>query len=135
MVFIDGAAVDGDVGLLQQKAAKIIRLIERRANKSSNATLERELEKCVRFAKAVACHTVFPYCHPMSDVPTQRPVCKSSCDNFRTGGICERFINQQTSPSLYSKLMLNCDPREHPAGSIPECIPISIDTPERGEFL
>ena len=135
MVFIDGAAVDGDVGLLQQRATKIIRQIERHANRSSKVTLDPNLEKCVSFAKAVACHTVFPYCHPMSAVPTPRPICKSSCDNFRTGGLCERFINQQTSPSLYSNLTLNCDTREHPAGSIPECIPISIDTPERGEFL
>ena len=83
--------------------------------------------KCHKLAQSIACHSVFPYCDSDHDVPTPRPICKTTCDTFAARGICERFISDAETPQLYSRLAAKCDNREHPAGSSPECIPISLE--------
>ena len=88
--------------------------------------------RCQRLAQSIACHSVYPYCDPSHDVPTPRLICKTSCDAFSAGGICERFISEAETPELYSRLADKCDTREHPAGSSPECIPIDVETAQIG---
>ena len=131
MVFINGTSVNGDVEVLQQQVTKLIRQINRHTNRSTVDPVLRE--KCRRLAKSVACHAKFPYCHPEMDTPTPRPVCRSTCDSFAPGGLCSEFLNEQTSPELYSKVTFNCDSRHLPGGTRPECIPISTETAETGE--
>ena len=89
-------------------------------------------DKCLRLAKSVACHSVYPYCDADHSVLTHRLICKATCDSFAAGGLCEGFISQEASPELYERLTANCDTREHPGGSNPECIPISLETAEIG---
>ena len=88
--------------------------------------------RCHRLAQSIACHSVFPYCDSDDSVPAPRPICKTTCDVFATGGICERFISEAETPELYSRLATKCDTREHPAGSSPECIPINLETAQIG---
>ena len=88
--------------------------------------------RCHRLAQSIACHSVYPYCDPDHNVPTPRLICKTTCDAFSAGGICERFISEAETPELYSRLTANCDTREHPAGSSPECIPLDFDTAQIG---
>ena len=131
MVFIDGASADGDIGSLQQQVLKLFQKIERHDNRSVvDSTLK---TKCSKLAKSIACHSSFPYCHPNMTTPTPRPVCKSTCDNFAVGGACYSYLNAADTPELYSRLMFNCDSRESPGGTEPECIPISSETAETGE--
>ena len=88
--------------------------------------------KCHRLAHSIACHSVYPYCDSDFDVPTPRLICKTTCDAFSAGGICEKFFSEAETPELYSRLTTKCDTREHPAGSSPECIPIDFDTARTG---
>ena len=39
------------------------------------------------------------------------------------------------SPDFYNSLMSNCDSRDDPAGSNPECIPVSLEPQEIGKPL
>ena len=88
--------------------------------------------RCQRLAQSIACHSVYPYCDPSHDVPTPRLICKTSCDAFSAGGICERFISEVETPELYSRLAAKCDTREHPACSSPECISIDLESAQIG---
>ena len=90
------------------------------------------MRKCLRLAQSIACHSVYPYCGAENMVPTPRRICKTTCDIFAAGGTCGRFIGPVESPELYARLTAGCDDREHPGGSNPECIPISLDTAEIG---
>ena len=65
-------------------------------------------------------------------MPTPRLICKTTCDAFAAGGICEGFISEAETPELYARLAIKCDAREHPAGSNPECIPINLETAKIG---
>ena len=89
--------------------------------------------KCHRLAKFIACHSIYPYCGSDHQVPTPRLVCRTTCDAFAPGGVCERFIGDKETPELYARLATKCDSREHPAGSSPECIPVSLETAEIGK--
>ena len=135
MVYIDGAAVDGDVELLQHRVVNLIREIEINTNHTSSRLNPEIRDKCSLLAQSIACHSVFPYCHSQLEIPKPRPICKSTCDIFSPGGLCEVYLNAWTSRDLYTSLMANCDTRSFPAGSDPECIPISIDTARSGESV
>ena len=130
-VYIDGKTINGNYSVLLNRAASMMFEIRGiHAAKTNNTSSNPDtLNKCKQLAEAVACHTVFPYCNPKdgSDHPTPRKICKSTCDAFRVGGICEGFINSKTSPSFLLKLMANCDTRENPAGESPECIPVTFE--------
>lgn len=103
-------------------------------HRSEVATLDPALmAKCLRLAQSVACHSVFPYCESNHSMPAPRPICKTTCDAFTSGGLCERFLNEAEAPQLYARLTARCDARDYPAGSTPECIPISLETAQTGK--
>ena len=135
-VFINGTSIHGNYSTLLNRAASLITNIRGAYSAKSNTTTDLDLlTKCRDLAEGVACHTVFPYCSPQEgdDNPTPRPICKSTCDAFRAGGICESFINSQMPPDFYNGLMSNCDERINPAGSSPECIPVPLEPHEIGK--
>ena len=121
--------MDGDADILHQQVVKLFKKIERHNNRSAvNSALR---DKCSQLAKSIACHTKFPYCHPDMTTPTPRQICKSTCDAFAVGGVCYDYLNADSTPELYSRLMFNCDIRQLPD---PDCIPIFIETAEIGEL-
>ena len=134
-VYIDGVSIHGNYSTLLNHAASLITNIRGTYSAKSNTTSDLDLlNKCKHLAEGVACHTVFPYCSPQEGEinPTPRPICKSTCDAFQAGGICESFINSQMSPDLYNSLMSKCDDRNYPAGGSPECIPVPLEPQEIG---
>ena len=135
MVYIDGASVNGDVELLQQQALKLIKKIQRHANTSSSSLNPNLRDKCSLLAQSIACHATFPYCLSDSeDTPIPRPICRTTCDSFSSGGLCWEFLNEQTSPELYQRITAGCDTRQLPGGTSPECIPISPDSARTGIY-
>ena len=125
--------MDGDVDTLQQQVIELFQNIERHNNRSVvNSALR---DKCSQLAMSIACHAKFPYCHPDMTTPTPRQICNSTCDAFAVGGVCYDYLNADSTPELYSRLMFNCDSRQLPGGTDPECIPISIETAEIGELV
>lgn len=136
-VYIDGKAVDGNYLKIIARVQSLLSDIQTlHSSKSSNALSSDLLDKCKTLAESVACHTVFPYCDPdkSEHEPTKRPICQNTCDAFGVGGVCESFINNQTSPDLYSRLMSNCDLRDNPAGESPACISVSLESTESKPF-
>ena len=110
-------------------------------NTSRTAHMTDELiTKCFNFARAMDCHTIYPYCDasstPRSPVP--RPICKHSCAVFAEGGKCEFFLDPEVLPEnsnlplLKQVLLSKCDARAYPAGSTPECVYVSFESPQIG---
>ena len=100
---------------------------------------EEQLDKCLNFLTAISCNLVYPYCVVGSSSP--RPICKHSCDKLREGGACGFFFNTTLLPEdahqlreLKNKLLGNCDSRVSPAGSRPECIYVSYESPHISEL-
>ena len=123
-------------GLLFCSSCKMLQNLLILFHRSELSSLDPALKnRCQRLAQSIACHSVYSYCDPSHDVPTPRLICKTSCDTFSAGGICERFISEAETPELYSRLADKCDTREHPAGSSPECVPIDMETAQIGKCV
>ena len=100
------------------------------------------ITKCFHFASAMDCHTIYPYCDASSTLryPVPRPICKHSCAVFAEGGSCEFFLDPEVLPDnsdlpLLKQLLLSkCDTRVNPAGTTPECVYVSFESPQIGMY-
>jgi len=93
----------------------------------TTAALNETSRQCLEAAQAVVCHSSFPFC--FSNV-TQRKVCSRTCDLFRMGGACANVIDAATHPEVVNAIFSNCDSRVDEAGAFPECIHVSLNTPD-----
>ena len=85
--------------------------------------------KCVAFAKAVVCHSLYPYCDPSSNSPSPRAVCQNAC-NILTTGVC-RGVFDALSSNVTELLTSNCDLVAKEGGDSPECIHVSLEHPQK----
>ena len=98
------------------------------------------ITKCFNFARAMYCHTIYPYCDASSTLrsPVPRPICNHSCTVFAEGGNCEFFLDPEVLPEnsglhfLKQLLLSKCDTRVNPAGTTPECFYVSFESPQIG---
>lgn len=91
------------------------------------------LGTCRDLAHSMMCHNVYPYCDVTPGKPTARKLCKNVCQEFVTGR-CKGFLTKEDNKLLYSMLVEGCDSRDYPAGSSPECIPLSYQTYRNGKL-
>ena len=85
--------------------------------------------KCVAFAKAVVCHSLYPYCDPSSNSPSPRAVCQNACDILTTG-VCQGVFDALSS-NVTELLTSNCDLVAKEGGDSPECIHVSLEHPQK----
>ena len=132
------STINSHVGAVQQYTADHRRHMDSPAYRAAGIA-EEQLDKCLQFLTAISCNLVYPYCEVGSTSP--RPICKHSCDELREGGACGFFFDTTLLPEdahqlreLKNKLLANCDSRVNPAGTRPECIYVSYQSPPIGEL-
>lgn len=96
-----------------------------------NASFSEQLSRCVEVAKAMVCHSAFPFC---SENPfTTRPVCNRTCELFAPGGVCQKILDLELFPGIAEIMFSNCDRRVHPAGESPECVYVPLEPFSQGK--
>ena len=108
---------------LQSRVTELITVLEHLPNQT----------ECVNLAKAMICLSSFPYCdiHPVK----ARPICKRTCELFHPSGYCGGVIQQEMFPEIYNMIFSNCDTRDYPGGSYPECVHIPFRNTEPGMYV
>ncbi len=100
------------------------------------------IEECYQFTRALACNTVYQYCDAKSTiaVPVARPICKHTCAIIEEDGPCGFYMSsnflsdrQQLLAEISTALFSRCDNRTAPAGTSPECLSVSLNSPAVGE--
>ena len=91
----------------------------------SNGSDSEMILACIDVAMAMVCHSSFPFCTQGSLVT--RKVCNSSCEMFSLGGVCDSVLDLSLFPDVFDLMLANCDTRENPAGSDPECIHVPLE--------
>ena len=92
--------------------------------------------RCLDAAKAMVCHSLYPYCDPTAGSVTRspRPICKRTCEAI-INGTC-RGVLDALPDSLRRRILSSCDTEEKEGGDMPECIYISLETRQNlGELV
>ena len=94
-----------------------------------SVTTNPQYSKCVAFAQAVVCHSLYPYCDPSSDSPSARSVCLEAC-NILTTGVC-RDVFDGLASNMTTLIASGCNTVAKEGGDSPECIHVSLESPQK----